>query len=68
MSSGLTDKPTETERAAMNIVEIKKGVTADSPDSDGEICLNIEADHPHDEDTYLYLTKAQVETLLSMFD
>ena len=51
----------------MDIVEIKTGITADTPDCDGEICLNIEGGYC-EPDTYIYLNKEQVEKLLSLFD
>ncbi len=51
----------------MDTIEIKPQVTADTPDSDGEICLNIEGDY-NENDTHIYLNKVQVEKLLSLFD
>ncbi|CAH9013311.1 conserved hypothetical protein [Vibrio phage 199E37-1] len=51
----------------MDVIDIKPGITADSPDSDGDICINIEADY-HGEERYVYLNKEQVEKLLSLFD
>ncbi|AUR89527.1 hypothetical protein NVP1124O_26 [Vibrio phage 1.124.O._10N.286.49.B1] len=51
----------------MEDIEIKTGITADAPDSDGEICLNIEGDYC-DSDTHIYLNKEQVEKLLSLFE
>lgn len=51
----------------MDEVEIKPGVTADTPDDSGEICLNIESDY-YNPDVFVYLNKEQVKKLLSLFD
>ena len=53
----------------MDIIDIKSGVTADSQDSDGDICLNIEDQWGElGSDVTLYLNKEQVEKLLSLFN
>lgn len=46
--------------------EIKYGVTADEPDEDGEVCIDIESSFG-DNGRHIYLNKEEVLSILSMF-